>query len=158
MGLAYIIVEKTQITVQFTKVNLLEIARLQFDSHKAVQLTVEKKKVDAVVMTGYGDGILVVDKQEILAKAQDEFLDVVHYFLFHYSFVHFLNVAGSKFFNVDEIEHVLVLEGKDGSLCEVARGQFLQEIVWQAATSGEKVLFDAVLDAIGGSGVHERRG
>ena len=101
-----------------------------------------------MVVPCYSDSVLVFDKQEILAEAEDELLDVVNNFLFNYGFVHFFDVAGTKFLNIDEIKHVLVFEGKDGTLGKVARRQFLHEIVRQTATLRIEVLLDAVFDAI----------
>ena len=96
MWFAYIVVKQAQVAVQFAEIDLLELASLQFDSHEAVQLTVEKQQVDAMIMSSHRDGVLVFDKQEFLAEAEDELLDIVNDFFVQLQTRSLLRCRGRK--------------------------------------------------------------
>ena len=72
VGLAHVAVESFEIEPQLAEVFGLEFVHFEFDGHKAVQTTVEEKKIQSEVPLTDLHGVLGADKAKIPAQLRDE--------------------------------------------------------------------------------------
>ncbi len=113
MGLALKSVENAQISLELAQIGCFEFALLEFNRHEAVQLPVEKQKVDILILPEGVQMILIPHEGKVFSESQDEIFDIMNDGVFNHFFIYVLTVTDIQFFYVDIVQQVFVLKSAD---------------------------------------------
>ena len=103
MWLFYFGIKYRKVSHQLAQIGSLELASLQLNDYKRIQLAIEEQQVREMFYAVNFQVILITNKSKITPKGHDELFDIFHNLLFHHSLVYINSLTLSNLFYIDKV-------------------------------------------------------